>query len=76
MLHPNFVAECNAAGEYEVREDSIAPEDSTFAEKVLETVGDAVKEECPLCMDVMQTPMLIANCKHSWYAWRSVAAGH
>lgn len=39
---------------------------NTFAEDVLTNLADADTEECPICMDVMETPTIIPNCMHQW----------
>ncbi|RDB29142.1 DNA repair protein RAD5 [Hypsizygus marmoreus] len=37
---------------------------NTFAEDVLANLADAEAEECPICLDVMETPMIIPGCMH------------
>ncbi|GLB43501.1 putative HIRAN domain containing protein [Lyophyllum shimeji] len=37
---------------------------NTFAEEVLANLADAEAEECPICLDVMETPMIIPGCMH------------
>ncbi|KAH0591247.1 hypothetical protein H2248_001339 [Termitomyces sp. 'cryptogamus'] len=37
---------------------------SIFAEEVLAKLADAEAEECPICLDVMETPMIIPGCMH------------
>lgn len=41
---------------------------STFAEEVLAKLAntDTEAEECPICLDVMETPMIIPGCMHQW----------
>jgi DNA repair protein RAD5 len=39
---------------------------NTFAEEVLATLTDAEASECPICLDVMETPMMIPDCMHQW----------
>jgi hypothetical protein len=29
-----------------------------------------VRDECPLCLDIMEAPVLIPPCMHKWYAQR------
>ncbi|KAG5643141.1 hypothetical protein DXG03_001531 [Asterophora parasitica] len=48
-------------------ENESAGEGSTknaFAEEVLSNLADAKAEECPICLDVMETPMIIPKCMH------------
>ena len=40
---------------------------STFAEVVLAKLANAEAEECPICLDVMETPMIISGCMHQWW---------
>ncbi|KAG6911323.1 hypothetical protein DXG01_000994 [Tephrocybe rancida] len=37
---------------------------NTFAEEVLAKLADTETEECPICLDVMETPMIIPGCMH------------
>ena len=40
---------------------------NAFAEGVLANLGDIESsEECPICLDVMQSPMIIPVCMHKW----------
>ena len=39
---------------------------NTFAEEVLANLGEAEAGECPICLDVMETPMIIPGCLHQW----------
>ena len=43
---------------------------NTFAEEVLANLGEAEAGECPVCLDVMETPMIIPVCLHQW--WGSI----
>ncbi|KAG6851386.1 hypothetical protein H0H93_005784 [Arthromyces matolae] len=36
----------------------------TFAEEVLAKLSDAEAEECPICLDAMEMPMIIPGCLH------------
>jgi DNA repair protein RAD5 len=38
----------------------------SFAEEVLAHLTDAEASECPICLDVMETPMIIPECLHQW----------
>ena len=40
---------------------------NTFAEEVLANLKDTEASECPICFDVMETPMIIPECMHQWY---------
>jgi hypothetical protein len=49
------------------------PEDgpsSAFAESVLSRIQDADGQECAVCFDLMDLPVLVPNCMHSWWAHR------
>ena len=50
------------------REDctSVSNRDGAFAEGVLNNLADN-DTECPICLDVMQSPMIIPACMHQWY---------
>jgi len=48
---------------------------SSFAEEVLANLPDAEALECPICLDVMETPMIIPECMHQWY-WLTVLSLH
>lgn len=37
---------------------------AAYAEDVLATLGQEDADECPICMDVMQSPVLIPGCLH------------
>lgn len=40
-----------------------------FAQNALKDLQlDEADAECPMCMDVMQFPMIIPECMHRWYA--------
>jgi hypothetical protein len=40
---------------------------NTFAEGVLANLGDSDSiGECPICLDMMQSPMIIPACMHQW----------
>ena len=39
---------------------------NSFAEEVLANLADAEASECPICFDVMETPMFIPECMHQW----------
>jgi DNA repair protein RAD5 len=46
---------------------------NVFAEDILTNLGEDIHTECPICLDVMQQPMLIPVCMHQWYANITVA---
>lgn len=39
---------------------------NNFTEEVLANLMDAEASECPICLDVMETPMIIPECMHQW----------
>ncbi|KAG5652932.1 hypothetical protein H0H81_003075 [Sphagnurus paluster] len=41
---------------------------NVFAEEVLSTLAEAEAGECPICLDVMEIPMIIPKCMHQWTA--------
>ena len=41
-------------------------EKNSFAEEVLANLADTEALECPICFDVMETPMFIPECMHRW----------
>jgi DNA repair protein RAD5 len=41
-------------------------EKNSFAEEVLANLADTEASECPICFDVMETPMFIPGCMHQW----------
>ncbi len=40
---------------------------TAYAEEVLANLGQEEDAECPICFDVMQSPMIIPECLHKWY---------
>ena len=43
---------------------------NVFAEGVLANLSDLESDgECPICLDVMLSPMIIPNCMHRWCAF-------
>jgi DNA repair protein RAD5 len=46
---------------------------NVFAEGVLANLNDLDSNgECPICLDVMQSPMIIPACMHQWCAFRGL----
>lgn len=43
----------------------------TFAEGVLSRLQEAVGQECAVCFDLMDLPVLVPNCMHSWWVKRT-----
>lgn len=37
-----------------------------FAEGVLSDLGEASVAECPICLDVSESPVMIPGCMHQW----------
>lgn len=46
-------------------DDTEAPS-ATFAEDVLTKLDEAHSQECALCLDLMDQPVLAPDCFHSW----------
>ena len=45
---------------------------NAYAEDVLAHLDQEDAQECPICMDVMQSPVLIPGCMHQWFVpWQS-----
>lgn len=46
---------------------------SAFAESVLANLDDEVEDtsECPICLDVMELPMIVPVCLHRWFVLAS-----
>ena len=38
-----------------------------YAEGVLANLGQEEDAECPICFDVMETPVILPDCMHQWY---------
>ncbi|KAG6336243.1 hypothetical protein ID866_2862 [Astraeus odoratus] len=47
---------------------------NTFAESVLANLANAAEVECPICLDVMETPLIIPTCLHQ--CCRDCIIGH
>lgn len=39
----------------------------SYAQNVLSNLRATGTEECPICMDLMEEPMLLPACAHLWY---------
>lgn len=80
MLHPNLVlsseaTSTNSSGVRTVDVNALikrfADEEADgskniFAEGVLAGLGEVSVSECPICLDVMEAPMIIPECMHQW----------
>jgi len=66
---------------------TVSKSNTTFVEETLKslhagsgTQGDEgeTKDECPLCLDMMETPVLVPPCMHKWCAnwFTHVDLGH
>lgn len=58
----------NAAG------DSASGSGNTYAEDVLTNLSNNAgleAKECPICMDVMEVPMMFPDCMHPWFVYVS-----
>jgi DNA repair protein RAD5 len=45
--------------------DGAKKEENSFAADVLKNVKEIDKQECPLCLDTMDDPVLIPDCHHA-----------
>jgi hypothetical protein len=56
--------------------DGVTTSNTTFVEETLKslhaglgTQGDGeARDECPLCLDIMEAPVLVPPCMHKWCA--------
>lgn len=57
--------------------DMVSKSNTAFAEETLKSLhaepgsqgdGGETRDECPLCLDIMETPVLIPPCMHKWCA--------
>lgn len=39
---------------------------NTFAEGVLTNLEEVNQQECAVCLDLMENPVLVPNCLHTW----------
>ena len=54
--------------------DSASGSGSTYAEDVLTNLSNNAcleAKECPICMDVMEVPMMFPDCMHPWFVYAS-----
>lgn len=47
-----------------IEEDTSAQ--NNYAGEVLKNLVESDDDECPLCLDIMETPMIIPPCMHKW----------
>jgi DNA repair protein RAD5 len=47
-------------------ENDDGQDNNVFAEGILANLGEDSHAECPICLDVMQQPMIIPTCMHQW----------
>jgi DNA repair protein RAD5 len=47
-------------------EENNSSDSPNFAQSVLDSLASHL-EECPICFDVMESPMLVPQCMHKWY---------
>lgn len=59
-------ADANAAAARAESEGTRTNGTNAFAEDVLNNLAQEVDDECPICMDVQQSPMIIPGCLHQW----------
>lgn len=62
---------------------TVSKNNVTFVEETLKSLDTGVgiqedgtegRDECPLCLDVMEAPVLIPPCMHKWYVNEFVCA--
>ena len=53
-----------------------AERNTTYAEDILTNLGQQEAEECPICMDVMQSPVLVPGCMHQRYVYDIMRVQH
>lgn len=83
MLHPHLVLSAeevtdssSKADDGIIDVDAVEQAGNTYTEDVLSNLAQAEDEECPLCLDVMDSAMIIPPCMHKWYVATSVISGH
>ncbi|TCD62159.1 DNA helicase rad5 [Steccherinum ochraceum] len=76
VLHPNLVLQSEITGDKSLGGEVVDVEtliknftqeagpSSTFAEDAIQNLGQEDNAECPICMDVMETAMVIPGCMH------------
>ena len=49
---------------------TVSNTNAAFVEETLKSLGEEGegRDECPLCLDMMETPVLIPPCMHTWCA--------
>jgi DNA repair protein RAD5 len=47
-----------------------------FAQGILANLGDDEGTECPICLDVMEQPMIIPACMHQWCVRNTILGSH
>ena len=61
---------------------TVSKTNAAFVEETLKSLntgsgsqgdGSEGRDECPLCLDMMETPVLIPPCMHKWYVNELVA---
>ena len=52
-------------GGYEAQSGVVKKEENVFARDVLKNMKDIDKQECPLCLDTLDDPVLIPECHHA-----------
>ena len=62
-----FTSGNNADGE---KNENSQSSGNTYAENVLTNLSqdDPEADECPICFDIMERPMVFPRCMHKWYA--------
>jgi DNA repair protein RAD5 len=57
----------NIIKQWAEREENGGTGNESYAQKVLNNLETSGAEECPICMDIMEEPMLLPACAHFWY---------
>ena len=47
--------------------ENVVGDSKVYAEGVLANLGQEEDVECPICFDVMETPVIMPECMHQWY---------
>jgi DNA repair protein RAD5 len=77
VLHPSLVTEAieddtdgvvgQPVARFDEDSDGMVIEQDTFAKGVMADLAANANTECPICLDVSETPVLIPGCLHQWY---------
>ena len=56
----------NIIQQFAEREENGGNGNEAYAQSVLRNLKTTGAEECPICMDLMEEPMLLPACAHLW----------